>query len=48
MIRCGIVKLGSTLKEIADVKGKVQWRRSQIESVETLRSMLQPGQFSKG
>lgn len=27
MIRCGTVKLGEKLDEIADVKGKVKWQR---------------------
>lgn len=27
MIRCGTVKLGEKLQDIADVKGKVQWQR---------------------
>lgn len=31
MIRCGIVRLGSTLKEIADVPGKVPWQRTDIK-----------------
>lgn len=31
MIRCGIVKLGSTLKEIADVPGNVSWQRAEVE-----------------
>lgn len=27
VLRCGVVKMGATLKEIKDVKGTVQWRR---------------------
>lgn len=27
MIRCGMVKMGSTLREIVDVKGTVEWQR---------------------
>ena len=27
MIRCGVVKMGGTLKEIIDVKGTVDWKR---------------------
>lgn len=30
MIRCGVVKLGDTLREIADVPGKVPWQRSMV------------------
>lgn len=29
MVRCGMVKMGGTLREIHDVKGKVDWRRSE-------------------
>lgn len=29
MVRCGVVKMGGTLREIHDVKGKVDWRRSE-------------------
>ena len=28
MIRCGVVKMGDTLKEVAGVEGKVQWQRT--------------------
>ena len=27
MIRCGLVKMGGTLSEIAPVEGKVQWKK---------------------
>ena len=28
MIRCGVVKMGSRLNDIVDVKGTVEWQRS--------------------
>ncbi|KAL6721684.1 hypothetical protein ACLMJK_000788 [Lecanora helva] len=28
MVRCGVVKLGSKLKDIVDVKGQVEWQRN--------------------
>lgn len=31
MLRCGVVRLGDTLKAINDVKGTVQWRRRMDE-----------------
>lgn len=32
MVRCGIVKMGERLKDIADVKGMVQWQRKRDDS----------------
>lgn len=29
MLRCGVVKLGGSLKEIMNVPGNVQWRRTE-------------------
>jgi len=28
MLRCGVVKMGSTLREIVQVKGTVEWQRN--------------------
>lgn len=28
MIRCGVVRMGGTLREIMDVKGTVDWKRT--------------------
>lgn len=36
MLRCGVVKLGGTLKEIMNVPGKVTWRRENRMLVEEL------------
>ena len=38
MIRCGIVKMGGTLREIADVPGTVEWRRGRPGLGELLAS----------
>ncbi|KAM0805107.1 37S ribosomal protein Mrp17 [Usnea florida] len=32
MIRCGVVKMGGKLKDIADVKGVVEWQRKRRAS----------------
>ncbi len=32
MIRCGVVKMGGTLKDIMDVKGTVDWKRTSDRS----------------
>ena len=37
-IRCGVVKLGSSLREVCDVKGTVPWRKSDEEK--SMKSML--------
>ncbi|KAI9879857.1 MAG: hypothetical protein M1830_006709 [Pleopsidium flavum] len=31
MIKFGVVKLGATLEEIKDVKGRVEWRKGEVE-----------------
>ena len=28
MVRCGVVKMGGTLREIAPVEGKVEWMKN--------------------
>lgn len=42
MIRCGVVKLGGTLKEIMNVPGKVAWRR-QNKMLVTELGEISPG-----
>jgi hypothetical protein len=32
MIRCGMVRMGGTLREIMDVKGTVDWKRTSDRS----------------
>jgi hypothetical protein len=32
MIRCGMVRMGGTLREIMDVKGTVDWKRKSYRS----------------
>lgn len=33
MLRCGVVKLGGTLKEIMDVPGEAKWRLEKTKSL---------------
>jgi len=33
MIRCGMVRLGETLGEIKDVRGRVEWNRDPMEGI---------------
>ena len=41
MVRCGMVKLGSSLREICDVKGRVEWKRGGTSN--TLAERLHEG-----
>ena len=36
MIRCGVVKMGGKLREVVDVRGKVEWRRGESQGVSEL------------